>query len=129
MDQHPSVARKVATATNAGCVINEEWIDSTAVISASGVLDMLTSPQLAARISAARDQKPTAIIVDLTDVEFLASAAMGVLVAAREQVSGNSGFVVVADGPATSRPLILVGLADAIGMRATLAEALAALEE
>lgn len=129
MDQHPSVARKVATATNAGCVINEEWIDGIAVISASGVLDMLTSPQLEASISAAMDKNPTAVIVDLTDVEFLASAGMGVLVAARERASGNPGFVVVADGPATSRPLRLVGLADVIGMRATLAEARTALGE
>ena len=129
MDQQPYAARNVATATSSGCVISEDWIGRTAVISASGVLDMLTSPQLEARISAARDQKPTAIIVDLTDVEFLASAGMGVLVAARDKASGNSGFAVVADGPATSRPLILVGLADAIGMRATLAEALTALGE
>jgi hypothetical protein len=36
-------------------------------------------------------------------------------------------FAVVAEGPATSRPLKLVGIADVVGLHATLDEALAAL--
>jgi hypothetical protein len=36
-------------------------------------------------------------------------------------------FAVVADGPATSRPLKLVGVAEIVGLHATLDEALAAL--
>ncbi|MGI9124552.1 MAG: STAS domain-containing protein [Mycobacterium sp.] len=122
-----------ATAPNVGCVISEEWIGRTVVISVSGVLDMLTSPQLDASITAALQRKPSTIIVDLTDVDFLASAGMGVLVAARDQVNAAANgsavnFGVVADGPATSRPLKLIGLADLIGLYPTLAAARAALE-
>ena len=51
---------------------------------------------------------------------------MGVLVAARDRVPEGAGFAVVADGPATSRPLKLVGLADVIGMYPNLDDALAA---
>lgn len=127
MDQRPPTANNVATA--AGCVINETWIGRTAVIAVSGVLDMLTSPQLEASIGACMDRKPTAIIIDLGDVDFLASAGMGVLVAARDRASDTTGFAVVADGPATSRPLTLVGLADVIGMHPTLEQARAALGE
>jgi hypothetical protein len=36
-------------------------------------------------------------------------------------------FAVVADGPATSRPLKLVGISEVVGLHATLDEALAAL--
>lgn len=110
-----------------GCAINEEWFDRTAVISVSGVLDMLTSPQLEAAISATIGKKPAAVIVDLSDVDFLASAGMGVLVAARDKV-GTVGFAVVASGPATSRPLKLVGLADVVGLYPTLEQARAAVE-
>jgi len=127
MDQSSSATRGVATAP--GCSIDEEWIGRTAVISVSGALDMLTSPQLEAGITAAIGKEPTAVVVDLTDVDFLASAGMGVLVSARDQTVGKAGFAVVANGPATSRPLKLVGLADVLGLYPTLDEALAALGE
>jgi anti-anti-sigma regulatory factor len=54
---------------------------------------------------------------------------MGVLVSACDRASETAGFAVVANGPATSRPLRLVGLADMIGMYPTLDEARAALGE
>ena len=117
--------RRSAT-PHSGCVLSEQWIGRTVVIAASGVLDMLTSPQLEASIAASLQKDPSAIIVDLTDVDFLASAGMGVLVAARDLADGKATFAVVADGPATSRPLRLVGLAEMIGLHATLEEALAA---
>jgi anti-sigma B factor antagonist len=117
----------VATALSS-CVVNEEWIGRTAVVSVSGVLDMLTSPQLEAAIAGATSKDPAAVVVDLSDVEFLASAGMGVLVAARDKAYGKYGFAVVASGPATSRPLKLVGLADVVGLYSTLAEARGAVE-
>lgn len=129
MNRQTSAAHGVATAPNSGCVINEEWIGRTVVIAASGVLDMLTSPQLEAAITTSLQRNPAAIIVDLTDVDFLASAGMGVLVAARDQADGTVKFGVVASGPATSRPLKLVGLAEMIGLYDTLDEALATVGE
>ena len=128
MDQHTD---NIAIAT--GCVITEEWVGRTVVIAASGVLDMLTAPQLDTAITAALLKGPYALIVDLSDVDFLASAGMGVLVAARDKVGGKVGgkvkFGVVANGPATSRPLKLVGLADMIGLYPTLNEARATLAD
>jgi anti-sigma B factor antagonist len=127
VDQSSSATNGVATAP--GCSISEQWIGRSTVISVSGVLDMLTSPQLEAAISAALQKNPTALVVDLTDVDFLASAGMGVLVSARDQTAGTTGFAVVASGPATSRPLKLVGLAEVVGLYPTLDEARAALGE
>jgi len=121
--------RGVATAPNVGCVISEEWVDRAVVIRVAGVLDMLTSPQLEVAVAASLLKMPSAIIVDLTDVDFLASAGMGVLVAARDQAASTAKFGVVADGPATSRPLTMVGLADLLGLHRTLDEARAALGE
>lgn len=129
MEPRNAAARSVATAPNVGCVINEEWIGRTVVIYASGVLDMLTSPQLEVSIATSLQQRPSALVVDLTDVDFLASAGMGVLVAARDQAASTVRFAVVANGPATSRPLKMVGLADLIGLYPTLDEALSAIGE
>jgi anti-anti-sigma regulatory factor len=53
---------------------------------------------------------------------------MGVLVAAHGDLSPQGKLSVVGDGPATSRPLKLVGIADIVDLYATLEEALAALQ-
>ena len=119
--------RDLAVAPVSGCVINEEWHGRAVVMSVSGVLDMLTSPQLESSLKASLAKSPSAIIVDLTDVDFLASAGMGALVAARDLAGDEVPFAVVASGPATSRPLTLVGLADFIGLRPTIEEARAVL--
>ncbi len=126
MSQESAATNGVATAPT-GCVVHEKWTGRTAVITVSGVLDMLTSPQLEATISAALSKGPEALVVDLSDVDFLASAGMGVLVTARDQADGKVGFAVVANGPATSRPLKLVGLAEVVGLCSTMGEARAAL--
>lgn len=87
---------------------------------------MLTSPQLETAINTALDQNPAGVVIDFTDVEFLASAGMGVLVAAHDKAGSDVAISVVADGPATSRPLKLVGIADIVAMYPNLDEALAA---
>lgn len=87
---------------------------------------MITAPQLEEGIKAALAKTPEGIIVDLTEVEFLASAGMGILVAAHDEAPEGIGIHIVAEGPATSRPLKLVGIADIVPLHATLDEALAA---
>ncbi len=97
------------------------------MVAPSGVVDMLTAPQLEAAIRTALARKPAGLVVDLTAVEFLASAGMGVIVAAHDEVEVGTSLCIVAEGPATSRPLKLVGVADIVPLYSTLDEALAAL--
>lgn len=111
------------TEPESGLTVDEQWNGQVAVISATGAIDMLTAPQLADGIRAAEGKSPKAVIVNLTDVDFLASAGMQVLVAAKEQLGGTR-LVVVADGPATSRPLTITGITDLIDLYASLDEAL-----
>jgi anti-anti-sigma factor len=129
LNEQPTATSTANATPSAGCVINEAWFGRTVVISAAGVVDMLTSPQLESSITTSIQKNPSAVIIDLTNVEFLASAGMGVLVAARDQLSSDVGFGVVASGPATSRPLKLVGLAEIVGLYPTLEAARAALGE
>jgi anti-sigma B factor antagonist len=115
------------TDSNAICRVSERWEGRVAILSTSGDVDMLGAPHLQEAIENALAQDPTGVIVDFTDVDFLASAGMGVLVAAYDAKPASVEFCVVADGPATSRPLQLVGIADIIKLYPTSDEALAAL--
>lgn len=110
----------------ASCTVEEKRIGDVSVVSVTGTLDMLTAPQLEAAIAAAAATAPHAVVVDLGSVDFLASAGMGLLVAAHGDLTPAVRFAVVADGPATSRPLKLVGIADVVDLFATLDEALSA---
>lgn len=64
------------------------------------------------------------MVVNLTDVDFLASAGMQVLVAAHQDAGPDVRLVVAADGPATSRPLKITGITDFIDLYPTRDEAL-----
>ena len=128
MNQQSEAAPEGAAPTHApNCLVTEQWVDRTAVVSASGDVDMLSAPALEESIRTALRKDPAALVVDFSAVEFLASAGMGVLVAVHDEVTPNVSFCVVADGPATSRPLKLVGIADIVRVYPTLDEALAAL--
>ncbi|ODQ87536.1 STAS domain-containing protein [Mycolicibacterium flavescens] len=108
-----------------GQLCTESWVDQVAVVTASGDLDMLTAPQLREAIAAALAKNPTGLVVDLTPVEFLGSAGMQVLMETHNQTDGTeTRFAVVAEGPATSRPLKITGIADVIGLFSSLDAAL-----
>jgi len=109
------------------CTLDERRVDDISVVGVTGVVDMLTAPDLEKAIAQAAKSSPTAVVVDMTAVEFLASAGMGVLIAAQDELAPAVRFAVVAEGPATSRPLKLVGVTDVVDLYPTLDEALTAL--
>jgi anti-anti-sigma factor len=107
------------------CVVEERWHDTTVVLRCSGDIDMATAPLLEEALASAQANQPSAVIVDLSAVGFLASIGMGLLISTKERLAPGVGFAVVADGPGTSRPLRLIGAADQINMHPTLEAALA----
>jgi len=104
--------------------IEESWTDRTVVVAVTGDLDILTTPQLDHAIRSAMRSQPTALIVDLTRVDFLASIGMNLLVATHDEITPTVRFGVVADGPATSRPMKLIGIDSVVALYQTLGEAL-----
>ncbi|UXA16985.1 STAS domain-containing protein [Mycobacterium sp. SMC-4] len=102
----------------------EHEVDGVIVVAAVGAVDMLTAPQLQEVINAAAERQPAGLIVDMTEVDFLGSAGMQVLMASRNTLGPQTRLAVVADGPATSRPLKITGIADYIDMFSTLDVAL-----
>jgi anti-sigma B factor antagonist len=120
-DRFPSTA----SALRGEFDIREHWIDRIAVLSVCDAVDLLSAPRFTEAIGDVLAKAPAGIIIDLTDVNFLASIGMSVLVEAREQASSISvRFAVVAEGAATSRPIKLLGIDAIVPLYATLDEAL-----
>jgi anti-anti-sigma factor len=94
------------------------------VLAVAGTVDLATAKALEEAVGKAVASDPTALIVDLTEVEFLASAGMAILVETHRRVGDKAAFAVVADGPATSRPIELTGLDKVFPLYRTLPEAL-----
>jgi anti-sigma B factor antagonist len=108
------------------CVVGEEWRDRTVIITVSGELDIVTVPHLDVVVKAALKKRPSAVIIDLMDVGFLGSCGMSALVRAREDTPDDVPVLTVALGPATSRPLRLVGIDKVVPLFVSVAEAVEA---
>lgn len=96
------------------------------VLSVHGDVDMLTAPRINEAVLEVLPRDHARVIVDLSDVDFLASAGMTALVTAQRQLGPTAQFLVVADGLGTSRPMKLMGIDAAIPLYRTLDEALIA---
>jgi anti-sigma B factor antagonist len=107
------------------------WVDRSAVLAVRGDVDALTAPKLTEKIIDVATEQPAALIVDLSELEFLASAGITVLVTAHEYITEKVGarFAVVADGPTTSRPLKLMSIDSVVNLYPKLQDALDALPE
>jgi anti-anti-sigma factor len=104
--------------------VGKHQVDQAVVLTVSGEVDMLSSPRLAEAIATTLATKPAALIVDLSKVGFLASAGMTVLVTAQAEIAAPTQFAVVANGPATSRPIKLMGIDSVLALYSTLDAAL-----
>ncbi len=72
----------------------------------------------------ARLQWPDGWTCAVAQVDFLGSAGMNALVSAYHAFTPAARFAVVADGPVTRRPLILIGLDKVLDIYRTLDDAL-----
>jgi len=69
--------------------------NGTAVIAVRGDVDLYTAPQLWETIDAAIAGTPHELVIDLTDVGFLDSSGLSVLVKAHKRLRPVEGSVVV----------------------------------
>ena len=108
---------------------HESLVDGLAVVFVSGSVDMLTASGLADALDSALAKKPNGLIVDLSKVEFLGSAGISVLMKTRDTIGESTPFCVVADGPATHRPLTLLGINELMCLCRTLDDAVSKLTD
>lgn len=100
--------------------------EGTAVVAVGGEIDLSTAPAFEAAIATALTQEPPFLVIDLSDVTFMASVGLRILVATQEELRESVQVAVVANNPATSRPIQMTGLDEIISLHPTLDEALAA---
>jgi anti-sigma B factor antagonist len=113
----PSSARRV--------VADIEQYGDVQVVVVEGEVDALTAPQVVEAVDSALAQQPRVLVVDLSGVDFLASAGLSALVEGHNKAGEGGRFRVVAAGPATRRVLELTGLTDQLAVFASRADALA----
>jgi anti-sigma B factor antagonist len=102
--------------------------EGVAVVSIGGEIDSSTAPAFEAVIAEALEEDPPALVIELSEVIFMASVGLRILAATQENVGKSIQVAVVADGMATSRPMQLTGLDKLISLYPTLDAALTALD-
>jgi len=103
--------------------------DGVVVLTVSGELDMLSTDALTARLDEALKPPNHAVVLDLSGVRFLGSAALSALLKAAESAkSTDIRLLLVASNHATLRPFEVTGISDSFTIRPTVSEALALLD-
>ena len=108
-------------------ITHERALGNAVVLAAAGELDMVTAPQFEEHVGRVLERRPAALIVDLTRVDFLGSVGIGILMHAHNECGTAMAYAVVADGPATSRPMHLLAVDEVIDVYPTMTDATRAL--
>jgi anti-sigma B factor antagonist len=87
--------------------------DGRVVVALQGQVDLATAPQLAQAVAGATKQGGDAVVVDLTDVDFLDSAGVRALVESA-QAAATAGVTVTVTGARgwVARVLEITGVAE-----------------
>lgn len=92
------------------------------VVSAAGELDLASHEVLDRELAGTLDRGCRRLVVDLTGVTFIDSAAMGALVVNARRLPDDGGCVVVADDPRILRVFEITGLDRTFEIERSLAE-------
>ena len=107
-------------------VLEVETNGSACVVKLAGELDLYNAPEVRDALAAACWDSPDRVIVDLSEVEFIDSTALGVLIEARRQLTNHRAFLLAAPGRETRRALEISGLDRHFNVHESVPEALAA---
>ncbi|MBK9738763.1 MAG: STAS domain-containing protein [Actinobacteria bacterium] len=107
--------------------VASERVGERTIVTASGELDAYSAPALQAQVDPASQRPAASLVVDLSDVGFIDSTGLGVLVATLKHVREAGGTLdVVAVAPRVLKVFAITGLDAVIPLHATLDAALAA---
>lgn len=96
------------------------------VLAVAGEIDLLSAPVLGGEVTTALAGAPELLVIDLSEVSFLASIGITVLLEARREAgSGTRVRVVAPEDGVVNRTLRLTGLHEALAVAATRDDALA----
>lgn len=127
--QASSIASNMITCESSasGLRVDERRPDpNTLVLVIRGELDLLTAPDLGARISTRLDGSLRMVVIDLSGLDFIGAAGMSVLVESRELTERNGAVlhVVTGDNRCVVRALKLTGLYEQLAVRLSVSAAI-----
>ncbi|KAA8963887.1 STAS domain-containing protein [Mycobacterium sp.] len=97
------------------------------VVRVAGEIDLNTAAAFEAAIGDALAHEPAVLVIELSQVQFMASVGLRILAATHDRVGESVQVAVVASSRAASRPIELTGLDKVFALYPTLDEALQAL--
>jgi anti-sigma B factor antagonist len=104
----------------AGVSVNGESV----VVRLTGELDLYNVPVLRTALLECVERRPKRFVVDLADVTFIDSTALGALIEVRARLESKESFVLASPGLETRRALEISGLHRHFEVRETLEDAL-----
>ena len=107
-------------------ILGHELVGDACVVRLGGELDLYNADQVRAGLSKACDDSPSRVVVDLTEVEFIDSTALGILIEARTMLANRRAFLLASPGLETRRALQISGLDRHFSVHDSVPEALAA---
>ena len=91
-----------------------------------GELDLYNAPEVRSALLELCSEQPERLVVDLGEVDFVDSTALGVLIEARTKLDDRKTFLLAAPGLETHRALSISGLDQHLAVHETVEAALAA---
>jgi anti-sigma B factor antagonist len=107
-------------------VLGVEAVGTAYVIRLGGELDLYNAAQVRTALADATAQAPERIVIDLGEVEFIDSTALGILIETRTKLANRGGLLLAAPGLETRRAMQISGLDKLLTVHDTVPEALAA---
>ena len=105
-------------------VLGVEAVGTARVVRLGGEIDLYNAAEVRAALSEACAEAPEQIVVDLGEVEFIDSTALGVLIETRTKLKNRDGFLLAAPGLETRRALEISGLDKLFTVHDTVPDAL-----
>jgi anti-sigma B factor antagonist len=107
-------------------VLSVEQNGESCVVRLGGELDLYNANVVRQALFKACNDGPERVVVDLSEVEFMDSTALGVLIEARTKLANRNAFLLAAPSLQTKRALQISGLDRHFSVHDTVAEALEA---
>lgn len=107
-------------------VVSIERVDDAVVVALAGELDLYNADAVRAALLECCSEEPERLVIDLEQVRFIDSTALGVLIEARSRLANRRAFMLAAPGLETRRALEVSGLDRHFSVHDTAADALAA---
>jgi anti-sigma B factor antagonist len=107
-------------------VLAVETVEGACVVKLAGELDLYNASQVRDALREVCSDSPQRVVIDLSEVEFIDSTALGVLIEARTRIDNRRAFLLAAPGLETRRALEISGLDRHFSVHDSVSEALLA---